>query len=254
MEFGRGGGHKWHHKETFDVRRKGEQITLWRLQLLLLHPTPLNATIVIDQNICSIFYWYHPSNGILLILVQQEGIIELHDSIVDWVHCDQANIILNTHFQAPHYHNCEHYVAQQSYESEPVDPPSSLREAAQVEHIGQIHVVTACIHIFSKLDKCFLDRLKPPVFNITMIIHHHSIARAHSLICPPNPCIATTAVSATIVATGITSFIVALSWVSTILTPKMSLHERLLAPFAWGGDIVDQHMMNMEGALMEQVM
>jgi hypothetical protein len=100
---------------------------------------------------------------------------------------------------------------QQSYESEPVDPPSSLREAAQVEHIGQIHVVAACIHVFSKLDECFLDCLKPPVFNIATILHYHLIARAHSLICPPNPCIATTAVSATIVATGITSFIVALS-------------------------------------------
>ena len=112
------------------------------------------------------------------------------------------------------YHRCAHHHAvQQSHKSEPVNPFSSLREVTQAEHIGQIHVIITCIHLFLNLNECFANCHKPlVVFAIATILHHHPFARAHSPICPPNPCAATTAAFATIVDTGIGTFIIALSW------------------------------------------
>ena len=75
-------------KDSMSEEKKNKQHYKGRLQLLFLPPTPLNAAIAINQNFWSIFCWCHPSNGILLIIDQQEDVRELHDSIVDWVQCD----------------------------------------------------------------------------------------------------------------------------------------------------------------------
>ena len=44
--------------------------------------------------------------------------------------------------------------------------------------------------------------------------------------------------------------------IHVLIHQKMSLHERLIALLAWagGGDLVDQHVMNMEGELLGWVM
>ena len=261
QEFGPSGRHKWHHKKhSMSDEKENQHYCEGRLQLLLIPPAPLNAAIMINQNIHSIFYWYHPYNGILLIVVQQEDVRELHDSIVDWVQCDLANIILNTLFQAHCYYQYahhHHHAVQQSHKSEPVNPSSSLREATQVEHIGQICVtLITCIHIFLKLNKGFLNCHKPSlVFANATKLRHHPFARTHSsLIWPTCSYMATTTASVTIINTGIVTFIIALLWVSIILVPQMSLHEHLLGAACVGGEMVDQHIINMEGALLGRVM
>ena len=123
-----------------------------------------------------------------------------------------------------------------SHQLEPVNPPSSLREATQMEKIVQIRVMIICVQVFLKLNVCFPNHHKTfVVFAIATILHHHSFARAHCPICPPNTWTATTAAPVTIDDTGIGTFIIVLSWVSVVLTPQMSLHECLLVPLAWGG-------------------
>ena len=72
-----------------------------------------------------------------------------------------SNIILNAQFQAHHNHNCAHHVMQQSHESEPVDPPCSLREATQVEIIGQTVLWSLASTYFSNLT------------NASLIVTHH---------------------------------------------------------------------------------
>ena len=149
-----------------------------------------------------------------------------------------SNIILNAQFQAHHNHNCANHVMQQSHESEPVDPPSSLREATQVENIGQTVLWSLASTYLSSLTW----RMLPWLSHTTCICHHHNIpstsfCKGHkSNMSPKRPlhrfnwcfhyhcryywhC----------------RLHLSLSWVTIVLTPQMSLHEHLLRTFTGGG-------------------